>query len=37
MSPSLHALPFVGALLFLITALAMNVTRSRFAARVFPG
>jgi uncharacterized membrane protein YecN with MAPEG domain len=34
MHPPLHALPFVGALILLITALAMNVTRQRFAARV---
>lgn len=34
MSPPLHALPFVGALLLLITALALNVTRLRLALRV---
>jgi uncharacterized protein len=37
MRPPLHALPFVGAVLFLITALALNVTRLRFAARVSLG
>jgi uncharacterized membrane protein YecN with MAPEG domain len=37
MSPPLHALPFVGALFFLITALALNVTRNRFRAHVSLG
>jgi uncharacterized protein len=37
MSPPLHALPFVGAVLLLITALAMNVTRLRFQANVSLG
>lgn len=34
MTPPLHAIPFVGALLLLITALAMNVTRMRMLVGV---
>jgi uncharacterized protein len=37
MRPPLHAIPFAGAVLLVITALAMNVTRLRLGARVSLG